>query len=66
MPLDLGYVDLGFFVCMVLFGEFLQNISVGPYGSGTIIDPDGTILTSASCVAESLNSRKVSKSKVGA
>ncbi|CAL9039780.1 unnamed protein product, partial [Musa banksii] len=41
------------------------SVAQGPYGSGTIIDPDGTILTSASCVAESLNSRKVSKSKIG-
>ncbi|KAJ8491979.1 hypothetical protein OPV22_013700 [Ensete ventricosum] len=48
-------------------GPAVVHISVaqGPSGSGTIIDPDGTILTSANCVAESLNSRKVSESKIG-
>ncbi|THU70830.1 hypothetical protein C4D60_Mb08t29120 [Musa balbisiana] len=48
-------------------GPAVVHVSVaqGPCGSGTIIDPDGTILTSANCVAESLNSRKVSKSKIG-
>ncbi|URE35033.1 Trypsin [Musa troglodytarum] len=48
-------------------GPAVVHISVAqaPYGSGTIIDPDGTILTSANCVAESLNSREISQSKIG-
>ncbi|XP_042431142.1 putative protease Do-like 14 isoform X1 [Zingiber officinale] len=34
-------------------------------GSGTIIDPDGTILTCAHCIADIANMKRVSKGKVG-
>ncbi|CAL9041055.1 putative protease Do-like 14 isoform X1 [Musa acuminata AAA Group] len=56
-------------------GPAVVNISVvqglyGPMfgksiGSGTIIDPDGTILTCAHCVADFHSMRRVSKGKVG-
>ncbi|RWW36874.1 hypothetical protein BHE74_00058067 [Ensete ventricosum] len=57
-----------------LKGNFWQHISEGLYGpmfgksigSGTIIDPDGTILTCAHCVANFHSMRRVSKGKVGA
>lgn len=64
----------GFLFCSYLTGNFWQHISEGLYGpmfgksigSGTIIDPDGTILTCAHCVADFHSMRRVSKGKVGA
>lgn len=64
------FVEL--FWCICLNGELFKYFFAGLYGpmlaksigSGTIIDPDGTILTCAHCVADIANMKRVSKGKV--
>lgn len=53
---------------MVNFGYFvgIHGLMLGKsIGSGTIIDPDGTILTCAHVVVDFQSTRGVSKGKVG-